>query len=385
MNDENLIHGSVAAGFEAVKSTFAEVVAAENGQLSAQLAAYHHGKLVVDLWSGPETTADALFDTYSASKGAGALVVALLLQDGLLSLDEKVSYYWPEFAAKGKQTITLRQLMSHQAGLPGADHGFTADELTDDRRVAEQLARQRPYWNPGSAFGYHALVFGALLNEVVCRVTGRTVQQHFSERVQQAYNVDFFLGQPEALDPRYQPTLSGDLTPEKLAELLANAPSPDSISGIAFNRHHPDNPPLWTLVNSLKTRRSGTISFGGVASARGLAKMYAVAMSSVDNNSPLLTPETLAQVTQIQSRGEDLVLKSFKAFSVGFHATAEYYPSLGQGAFGHSGAGGQQAFADPRHGLSYGYTRRQFPLPFRDVSENDQLISALSRAAAALS
>lgn len=119
---------------------------------------------------------------------------------------------------------------------------------------------------------------------------------------------------PEALDSRYQPTLAGDLTPEKLAELLANAPAADSIAGIAFNRHHPDNPPLWALVNSLKARRSGTISFGGVASARGLAKMYAVAASQVENKPPLLTAETLSQVTQIQSRGEDLVLKTSKRF-----------------------------------------------------------------------
>lgn len=108
--------------------------------------------------------------------------------------------------------------------------------------------------------------------------------------------------------------------------------------------------------------------------------MYAVSITSVDNKAPLFNPETVSSFSQIQSIGHDVVLKDFKAFAVGFHATSEYYPSLGQGAFGHSGAGGQQAFADPRNGLAYGYTRRRFPFPNAQAPENDRLVKALYAA-----
>jgi CubicO group peptidase (beta-lactamase class C family) len=122
--------------------------------------------------------------------------------------------------------------------------------------------------------------------------------------------------------------------------------------------------------------------FGGVASARGLARMYAAAISSVDGAAPLLKPDTAAAFGQVQSIGYDLVTRDHKAFGAGFHATSEYYPVLGQGTFGHSGAGGQQAFADPRNGLAYGYTRRRTPFPAAAGPENDCLIRALHAAAA---
>lgn len=380
MNSESTIHGNVAPGFERVKEEFAAVAAAEGGSLSAQLAAYHNGKLVVDLWTGPEIQSDSLLGAYSASKGAGALIVALLTQERILNLEEKVSHYWPEFAVNGKAHITLRELMSHRAGLVGSDEGFTIEQLADDRYVAARLGAQRPYWQPGSAFGYHALVMGALENEVVYRATGKTVQEIFSERVRIPYNIDFYLGLTEALDSRYLHSRPHISTPERVALLAARATAPDSITGVAFNRHHPQNPAVWELTNLDIVRRSGTVSFGGVASARGLAKMYAVSITSVDNKAPLLNPETVSSFSQIQSIGHDVVLKDFKAFAVGFHATSEYYPSLGQGAFGHSGAGGQQAFADPRNGLAYGYTRRQFPFPNAQAPENDHLVKALYAA-----
>jgi CubicO group peptidase (beta-lactamase class C family) len=154
---------------------------------------------------------------YSVSKGASHLIVALLVQEGVLDLDQRDSHYWPEFAAKGKQDITLRELLSHRAGLVGADTGFSLKELADDRVVAERLGAQRLYWRPVSAFGYHALVMAALSNEVVCRATGRTIQELFGEQVRDPYEVDFYLGLPEDEETRFldpQPALS---TPERLA------------------------------------------------------------------------------------------------------------------------------------------------------------------------
>jgi CubicO group peptidase (beta-lactamase class C family) len=381
---DSAVQGTVADGFEPVRDEFAAVAAEEGGGLAAQLAAYRDGERVVDLWTGPEITGDSLLGVFSASKGAAHLVVALLVQDGVLDLDQKVSHYWPEFAVEDKRDITLRELLAHRAGLVGADAGFTLEEISDDRTVAERLGGQRPYWRPGSAFGYHALVIAALSGEVVRRATGRSIQEHFAERVRDPHAVDFYLGLPDDQESRFlsaQPML---ITPERLAALATRATGPNSLPGIAFNRHHPQNPELWQLPNFRSVRALGSASWGGVASARGLARMYAAAISSLDGAAPLLKPDIAAAFAQIQSIGYDLVTRDQKAFGVGFHVTSEYYPVLGQGTFGHSGAGGQQAFADPRNGLAYGYSRRRFPFPAAAAPENDRLIRALHAAASAL-
>jgi CubicO group peptidase (beta-lactamase class C family) len=378
------VRGTVAEGFEPVRDELAAVAAAEGGDYAAQLAAYWRGELVVDLWTGPEITGDSLLGAYSTSKGAAHLVVALLVQEGVLDLDQKVSHYWPEFAVHGKRDIALRDLLAHRAGLVGADDGFTLEEITDDRVVAARLGAQRPYWRPGTAFGYHALVLAALSGEVVVRTTGRTIQDHFAERIRDARKVDFYLGLPPDQEFRFLSAQPAMLTPERLAVLAASATAPDSLTGIAFNRHHPDSREVWTLPSHRAVRAAGTLSWGGVASARGLARMYAAAISSVDGTEPFLTPETTAAMAQVHSIGYDQVTRDHKAFGAGFHITSDYYPVLGQGSFGHSGAGGQQSFADPRNGIAYGYTRRRFPFPAAAAPENDRLIRALYAAAARL-
>ncbi|MDT8914729.1 serine hydrolase domain-containing protein [Amycolatopsis sp. PS_44_ISF1] len=377
------VRGTVAAGYEAVREEFAAVLAAEGVELDAQVAAYHHGELVVDLWAGPETGSDSLLGIYSASKGLAHLVVARLVQDGVLDLDQRVSHYWPEFAVLGKREIRLRELLSHQAGLVGADAGFTVEELADDRVVAERLGAQRPYWRPATASGYHALVIAALSGEVVWRATGETVQSRYAQLLREPYGLDLHLGLPESQDHRFRPVQPMVGTPERLRELAAAATAPDSVGGLAFNRHHPGHPEVWELPNRPVVRRRGPASFGGVGTARDLAKAYAAAIGPVGGRAPLLTPDTAAVFGQIQSDGWDLVLRRRKAWAVGFHAAAETYPGLGQGAFGHSGAGGQQALADPRSGLSYAFLRRRFLTPPQADADHDRLLRALRTAALA--
>jgi len=375
------MRGTVAAGFEPVREEFAAILAAEGGDLCAQVAAYHHGEKVVDLWAGTETAPGSLMGIYSASKGLTHLVVALLVQDGLLDLDEKVSHYWPEFAVEGKREILLRELLSHQAGLVGAEAGFTMEELADDQVVAARLGAQRPFWRPGAAAGYHALVMAALSGEVVRRATGRTVQQHFAERLQVPCQLDLHLGLPADQDHRFLAAQPMVATPERLRELAAAATAPNSLSGIAFNRHHPQNRDVWELPNLPVIRAKGPASFGGVGTARDLAKLYAALISPVEGASPLLAPSTAAQFAQIQANGFDLVLRQPKAWAVGFHPVSEIYPVLGAGAFGHSGAGGQQALADPRNNLSYAFLRRRFLFPAQADADHGRLLRALITAA----
>ncbi|KAA5825240.1 serine hydrolase domain-containing protein [Saccharopolyspora hirsuta] len=383
MSTETTPRGTVAAGYEPVREEFAAVAAAEGGDYAAQLVAHVGGQRVVDLWVGPDFTGSTLTGVFSSTKGAAHLVVALLVQDGVLELDQKVSHYWPEFAAEGKQDITLRDLLAHRAGVIGADAGFALEELADDRVIAERLAGQRPYWRPGTAFGYHALVIGALTGEVVRRATGQTLHEVFETRIRAPYDLDFYLGLPEEHESRFRTTLPMLPTPEQQAQLEAAAYGPDSLPGIAFNRNHPEAVELSELPNHRIVRAKGPASVGGVASARGLAGMYAAAISEVDGRAPLLKPDTAAAFAQLHSVGYDIVARAHKAFGLGFSATVDTYPVLGQGSFGHSGAAGSQAFADPRSGLAYGYTRRRFAFPGGAAPENARLIRAVHAAAVA--
>ncbi|MGW3723607.1 serine hydrolase domain-containing protein [Streptomyces sp. F001] len=377
------IHGTVAEGFEEVREEFAAFVAAERPDYEGQLCAYVHGRRVVDLWAGPDdVSADSLYGVFSSTKGAAHLVVALLVQDGTLELDRKVTYYWPEFAAEGKGALTLRELVTHRAGLIGLDAGFTEEELADDRLISERLADQRPFWRPGTAFGYHALVIGALAGEVVRRATGRTLQEVYEERVRAPYGLAFHLGLPAAEEPRFRSVQPMAPTAEQQAVLDAQPTGPHTLSSIAFNMHVPGTGGLEDHANSRTVRAKGPASAGGVASARGLAGMYAAAISEVDGRPPLLKPDTVAEVGQIHSVGYDLVARAHKAYGLGFQATAEnWYPFLGAGAFGHSGAGGSQAFADPRSGLAYGYTRRRCAFPGGAAPENVGFVRAVHSAA----
>ncbi|WP_211766773.1 serine hydrolase domain-containing protein [Kutzneria sp. CA-103260] len=371
--------GAVAPGYEAVRDEFAAIAAAEGEDYSAQLAANVRGERVVDLWIGPDITADSLFGVYSATKGAAHLVVALLVQDGVLDLDRPVADHWPEFAAEGKGELTLRDLLTHRAGVVGADDGFRVEEIADDRIIAERLAGQRPYWRPGTAFGYHALVIGALTGEVVRRVTGRSIQEIHEERVRGPLGIDFYLGLPAELEPRFLGTQPMRPTPEQLAELRANATGPNSLTGIAFNRNHPEAVDLQELPNHRVIRELGPASVGGIGTARGLADFYAAAIDG-----RLLKPDTIAAVGQIHSAGTDLVTRQPAAFGLGFMSAATAYPVLGQGAFGHPGATGTEAFADPRNGIAYGYARRRFGFPGGPGPENQGLIKALHAAATAV-
>ncbi|MDH6627152.1 CubicO group peptidase (beta-lactamase class C family) [Streptomyces sp. LBL] len=376
------IHGTVADGFEAVREEFVAFVAGELPDYEGQVCAYVHGRKVVDLWAGDGVDGGSLYGVFSSTTGAAHLVTALLVQDGTLELDRKVTYYWPEFGAEDKGALTLRDLLAHRAGLVGLDAGFSQQELADDRTMAERLADQRPFWRPGTAFGYHALVIGALTGEVVRRATGRRLQEVYEERIRVPHRLDFFLGLPAALEPRYRSAQPLAPTAAQQVVLDAVPRGPHTLSSIAFNTHVPEPGSPEEYVNSRAVRAKGPASAGGVAAARGLAGMYAAAISDVDGRGPLLKPDTVAEVGQIHSVGYDLVARAHKSYGLGFQATADtWYPFLGVGSFGHSGAGGSQAFADPRSGLAYGYTRRRMVFPGGAAPENERLVKALHAAA----
>ncbi|MEU4109528.1 serine hydrolase domain-containing protein [Streptomyces sp. NPDC027717] len=382
MRQDITVQGTVAEGFEAVREEFATFVSGEQPDYEGQLCAYVDGRRVVDLWAGEDVDGGSLYGVFSSTKGAAHLVAALLVQDGTLELDRKVTYYWPEFGVEGKGALTLRDLLAHRAGLVGTDTGFSAAELADDRALAERLADQRPFWRPGTAFGYHSLTMGALTGEVVRRATGHTLQELYEERVRAPYGLDFHLGLPASREPRFRATQPMMPTPAQQAEAELRRSGPHTLPAIAINQHAPQPTDLQALPNDRAVRASGQASVGGVASARGLAGMYAAMISEVDGKAPLLKSDVLAEFGQPHSVGHDLVTRAHGVFGLGFECTADsWHPFLGAGTVGHCGAAGSQAFADPRSGLAYGYTRRRFAHPGGAAAENDRLAAAVHRAA----
>lgn len=370
-----LAHGTVAAGFEPVREAFEDALTAETDP-GAQLAIYLRGRRVVDLWGGQDMTGETLLGLYSSGKGAAHLTAALLVQDGALDLDRAVAHYWPEFAAESKGQVTVRELLHHGAGLIGVPGGFDVTELADDRAIAARLAAQRPCWEPGRAYGYHAFTIGALVGEVAYRVTGTTLHDLYRERVRAPYGLDFFLGLPEAEEARFQPVRPPQTPPDEL--------DPESLTAVAFNMTGPEPTDLVAFANDRHTRALGPFSAGSVGNARGIAKMYAAALSGVDGKEPLLDPATLAEFTAPGMRGTDLVTGEQDHFLLGFEAQAMRYRSLGADAFGHSGAVGAQAFADPATGLAYSYTRRRFAVGGGGGAlENGAIIDAAVQAARA--
>ncbi|MGY6021271.1 serine hydrolase domain-containing protein [Streptomyces spinosirectus] len=381
------VEGTVAEGFEDVREEFAAFLAGERDEPGAQLVAYHHGRRVVDLWAGEGVSGDSLTSLFSIAKGAAHLVVALLVQEGALDLDREVAAYWPEFAAEGKSRLTLRELLEHRAGLVGIpDGGFTTAELADDRLVAARLAGQKPLWEAGGGYGYHAFVIGALTGEVVRRVTGRSIQELYEERIRAPYELDFHLGLPEELEPLWREVRPLLPTPREAQALAARAAAPGSIPFVAFNRGGPEPTDLVALGNDPRVRALGPASLGGVGNARGVAGMYAAAISTVGGRAPFLTRETAALFGGLRTPGPDLVTGGDDHFGLGFEYLAGRHPFLGENCFGHSGAAGSLGFADPASGVAYAYTRRRFAFPsgVGASPENGRLAESVLRAATTL-
>ncbi|WP_328467447.1 beta-lactamase family protein [Actinoplanes sp. NBC_00393] len=359
------VHGTVDSSYTEVRDAFAKMLADQPGDPAAQLVAYQRDRIVADLWSSAAGDGDALTGVFSATKGATHLVIARLVRDRVLHLDRPVVAYWPEFTSD----LTLRDLLAHRSGLIGVDGGFTSAELADDRILADRLLRQQPFWRPGSTYGYHAFVIGALLGAVAERATGRTIQQLFTDLVRTPFAVEVFLGSPD--ESRYRPVLPA---PQK-AEL-----PPDSLIGVAFNLNADPPTDLAEWINIPSVRALGQSSAAGVASARGLAKMYAAAVWGVDGAEPLLDRDTLTTFATVSSPGTDVVTGEPGHFGLGFE-TQTHYRGLSPIAFGHSGAAGSHAFADPRTGIAYAYTRRRFAFPGGAAPENADLIEAVVRSA----
>jgi CubicO group peptidase (beta-lactamase class C family) len=324
-------------------------------EYSFQAVAYADGECVLDVWGGPTLAADSVIVPFSVTKNILGFSIALLVDRGELDLDERVAHYWPEFAARGKQNVTVRMLLSHQAGLPQAEPALTWDELLDHHAGAERLAQTRPFWHPGSAFGYHAVTIGNLASELVFRITGRTLHDFYEAEIRRPHDIDFYLGLPAGMESRRVPVLPMirpvvPTAPATLPPLLTRA---ITMAG-----------PVVDLANDEQSWRFGHPGASGIGSARGIARLFAAAVTGVDGAPAFLSGDTVSAVGQQQVRGYDEVLgQSDRAHAVVFQKPTPALPFGGPRAFGHDGAQGAVGGVDPETGVAYAYTVARGPWP----------------------
>ncbi|MDI2035553.1 serine hydrolase domain-containing protein [Paenarthrobacter nitroguajacolicus] len=374
----------VAPGFEPVAELFGRFLD-QDPEYSAQVAAYHRGVKVLDLSGGPHIRPDSVTGVFSCSKGMAGLVMALLVQDGQLDLDAEVVKYWPEFGVEGKAGITVAQLLSHQAGLLGPEGGLTLEEVNDSALAAAKLAKLPPLWKPGAAFGYHALSIGIFMEELCRRITGSTLQEVFEARIRAVTGAHFYLGLPEAEEPRFAPF-------RWAADPSWPWVDPASHFGLAANAAVGE---ILDLPNIREVRAAGLSSAAGVSSADGMARIYAAALTGLAGEgnqstrgaqaavAPLLTEETIRAVTAEQVFGVDRVFGESGCFATVFMKSHSRMPFGSYRAFGHDGASASLGFADPVYELGFGYVPQQAE-PGGVGCRNFQLSSAVREAIAGL-
>ncbi|MER5748689.1 serine hydrolase domain-containing protein [Streptomyces sp. NPDC002088] len=360
------VQGTTSPGFEAVTEVFARNFE-RYGEVGAAFAAYRDGEPVVDLWGGladPATgrawRADTLQLVFSGAKGLTSACVLLLAERGLLDLDAPAAHYWPEFAAAGKERITVAEILSHQARLPGVQQPVSNEELLDHAHMAKLLAAQPPSDDPRAGFVYHALTWGWLTGELVRRVDGRTVGALFAEEFARPLGLDVRLGLPDEEHHRVAVTLAGP-------GVLPSPQSEDEDSFRALTRNPltaPDAPALW---NSPAFRRAGLPAVGAYVTARSMARFYAcLARGGELDGIRVLKESTVALARRELRRGVSPLWGTPMAYGAGYELRTElalFGPP--PDTFGHAGAGGSRHGAWPgeRVGFSYAMnlTRAEFP------------------------
>ncbi|MFE1768527.1 serine hydrolase domain-containing protein [Streptomyces angustmyceticus] len=371
-------HGWADEGFGAFADEFARNFA-ERGELGAAAAVFVDGRQVVDLWggvaddrTGRRWTRDTVLPVMSLTKAVVSILAHLLAQEGELDLDAPVADCWPEFGRHGKERITTRMVLAHTAGIPLVERTLAFEELTAWTPVIRALEEQRPLWEPGTAFEYHAHAFGFLVGEVIRRRTGRTPGARFREVIGDPLGLRTWIGLPpqevpgmarlvEAADRPALP--SADLLPMRALTMNGVVPFPGLDDPHGYN-----SPALLTAEFP---------GAGGVSSARGLAALYAAVATGLDGGPRLLSRDTVTDAVRQLSGGP-----SWSGFpdlgarwGSGFLLDSAFRRLLGPRSFAHSGAGGQFAFGDDEFGVGFAYTANR--MGGRGDQRAERLIEAL--------
>ncbi len=368
MSSDSKIHGSCASAFSAVREAFAANFT-EGKEVGASFVLVQAGEVVVDLWAGFADAArtrpwqgDTLINTFSTTKGMVATVVGVLADDGLIDYTAKVADYWPEFAAAGKQDVTVAQLLSHQAGICGPRVCIEMDALYDWDGLCAMLATQWPFWQPGTANGYHALVFGHIAGEVARRAYAkrhgvtRSLGELFAEKVAAPLGAesDFYIGLPEAEDYR-------------VAEMIPAIDAVQLGAGVDGERvndavHAALANPLVSVetVNKKDWRAAEVPGGNGQGNARGIAKVYgALANGGEFEGHSIISQRGIEAMSQEECFRKDQVIGVPMRWGRGFILNNAGLYGPNPNTFGHSGWGGSFGIADTNAKLGMGYAMNQ--------------------------
>jgi len=388
------VEGHVTRGFEAVREAFADNFSRRH-ELGGACCVYVHGEKVVDLWggirnkqTGESWERDTMVHVYSATKGLAAMTLAIAHSRGWLDYEERVARYWPEFAQHGKEGITVRQLLAHQAGLFAFDEPVDRRVVADLDRLAVVLARQKPRWAPGTRQAYHAITLGFYEGELLRRVDPRhrSLGQFFQDEIATPLGEDLYIRLPEEIPNSRLATLAPPGRIEMLVgfrplRLMVEGMNPRSniyralVTNPGFAIAHDDQ--------HVYARNLEVPSGGAVGTARGIAHAYAVfATGAGALGLRQETLDLLAAPAIPPTRGfHDECLKGEVQFSLGFMKPCENWPFGSARSFGSPGSGGSLGFADPAAGIGYGYVTSQMGTTLtgdpREMALRDALYSAL--------
>ncbi|HVI91655.1 MAG TPA: serine hydrolase domain-containing protein [Dongiaceae bacterium] len=343
------IQGTTDPAFAVLREAFSSIFT-DGLEHGAAVAAMVDGKVVVDLWGGfadPAATRpwqrDTLANVWSATKGVMSVAIAMLVARGKLRYDASIADVWPEFAAGGKQDISLDLALSHQAGLDGLSVPMDLDGLYAWTPYVDALAAMAPLWAPGSRCIYHALSFGHLAGEPLRRADGRSPGRFVAEEIARVLDVPFYIGLPAQEDHRAATMIEGANTSDWLAETLAS-PYPHSCRNPSFAA---------TTPNGRAWRAAEIPGANGHGDARGLATIYG---SLVARDSKLLSADALAAAIRPRFDGVDGYDGTPAAYAAGFRLKdANYGAKASARTFGHSGWGGTIAFADPAARIGFAF------------------------------
>jgi CubicO group peptidase (beta-lactamase class C family) len=389
------IHGSVSKGFEPVQDAFVENFL-HRKELGAACCVYHRGEKVVDLWGGirnKETgepwEEDTMVVVWSATKGLAAMTLALAHSRGWLDYDQRVSTYWPEFAQQGKEMVTVRQLLAHQAGLFAFSEPVDRSAVADLDRLATVMARQKPTWPPGARQAYHALSLGFYEGELLRRIDPqhRSLGQFFQDEIAIPLGLNFYIRLPE------------EIPDAKLARLVNPGPI-EMIVGFPIRLTFAAFYPRSNIYRALVTNPGSAVALdekhvyarnlevpagGGVGTARSIARAYSA--FATGGQELRLRQETLQQLMAPAVPSEngfyDECMKGEMQYSLGFFKPGPTLPFGHPGSFGAPGAGGSMGYADPLTGIGYGYVTNRMgtsmPVDPRDVALRDAVSSVIDR------
>ncbi|MEO5900655.1 MAG: serine hydrolase domain-containing protein [Ilumatobacteraceae bacterium] len=333
----------------------------DGGDLGASVAVTIEGELVADFWGGWQDAArttpwepDTIVNVWSTTKTMTSLAALVLVERGLLDVDAPVSTYWPEFAQNGKEGVLVRHLMSHTSGVSGWEQPVVQEDLYDWDKSTSMLAAQAPWWEPGSASGYHAINQGHLVGEVIRRITGSSLKQFFADEVAAPLGADFSIGCTAENDARVSPVIPPPPLPFDMDNIDTSSPMFKTFVGPPVDANY---------ANTEAWRRADIGAANGHGNARSVARIQAVvANGGTLDGVQLLSPATIDTIFRPQSNGDDLVLGVPLTFGIGYSLprsdTFPYLPQDGQICFW-GGWGGSMIIVDVGRRMTISYMMNQ--------------------------